>query len=117
MSTTFTTKINRIRTTTVGNKSDVVKEVDWTMIGTQDGQTFELPQSTRLSDPDDQSFIALSQLTEAQVIAWIEATDTRIDAIKAHIQYVLDRDAATAALTPTALPWAPPEESANEPTV
>ena len=112
MSTTFTTKINGIYTASVGDKTGVIKQVNWAMVGTQDGQTFELPQTTVLADPSGE-FIALNQLSEAQVAAWVEATDTRIDAIKAHIQYVLDKQVEEAALTSTAMPWAPVETTAN----
>lgn len=115
MSATFTIKINAIRTATVGDKADVVKQVEWTLIGTEAGQTFELPQTTTLADPNGQPFIALTQLTETEVIGWIESTDTRIEAIKSHIQYVLDKEAAKAALASTPMPWAPPVEVSAEP--
>lgn len=115
MSATFTIKINAIRTATVGDKPDVVKQVEWTMQGTQEGQTFELPQTTTLADPNGQPFIPLAQLTEAEVTAWIEATDTRIEAIKAHIQYVLDQEVAKAALAATPMPWAPVVEPTPAP--
>lgn len=111
MSTTFTYKINAIRTATVGDNTDVVKQVEWTMQGTQEGQTFELPQTTTLPDPDGHPFIPLAQLTEAEVISWIEATDTGIDALKAHIQYVLDKEVSKAALSSAQMPWAPVVET------
>jgi len=104
----FTIKINAIRTATVGSHENVIKQVDWTMIGEQSGQRFELPQTTTLADPDGQPFIELANLTEANVIAWIEATEAnRIPSIKLHIQYVLDFEVAKKTLTTTAMPWAP----------
>jgi len=108
MSATFTIKINAIRTATVGDRANVVKQVDWTLTGEASGQSFALPQSTTLADPDGQSFIELANLTEAEVAAWVEATDTNIDGVKAHIQFVLDKEVARAALADTAMPWAPP---------
>jgi len=112
---TFTIKITGIRTATVGNKSDVVKQVEWTMVGEDQGQKFELPQVTELSDPDGQPFIPLAELTEANVVHWIESTDARLQAIKDHIQYVLDKEIAKAALATASMPWAPapaaPEEA------
>lgn len=104
---TFTTKINGIRTTTVGERANVVKQVDWTLVGEESGQKFELPQTTTLADPDGQPFVELANLTEAEVIAWVEATDTRIPGIKAHIQFVLDKEVAKTALASTPMPWAP----------
>ncbi len=104
---TFTIKINGIRTATVNGLENTVKLVDWTLVGEEAGQKFELPQTIELADPESANFIPLSSLTEAEVIAWVEATDTRIPGIKAHIQYVLDKEVAKAALASTAMPWAP----------
>lgn len=90
------------------------------MTGEESNQTFSLPQTTTLSDPDPTKFIVLDHVTEADVIAWVEATDTRLDAIKSHIQYVLDQEIAKHDATPTPMPWAPepvvpPEELVSPP--
>jgi hypothetical protein len=114
MSATFTYTVTGLRTTTVGDNTNVVKQVDWIITGEEAGQKFELPQTTQLPDPDGQPFIPLNQLTEAEVIVWIEANDERIDSIKAHIQYVLDREVAKAALENATMPWAPVVEPAPE---
>lgn len=111
----FTYKVNGIRTATVGDRTNVVKQVDWTLKGTEAGQTFELPQTTPLADPNGQAFIELANLTEADVVAWIEATETRLPGIKAHIQFVLDREVAKATLAATPMPWAPVPETPTEP--
>jgi hypothetical protein len=103
----FTIKVNAIRTATVNGLENTVKHVDWTLVGEESGQKFELPQTTALADPASEGFVPLANLTEAAVIAWIEATDTRIPGIKAHIQFVLDREVAKAALASTPMPWAP----------
>ena len=108
---TFTINITSIKKTTVNGIENVVKQVDWTMVGSAEGQQFDLPQTTVLGDPDTENFIKLDAVTPEAVIGWIESTDTRLDAIKAHIQIVLDRQVASAALTTTHLPW----ESAAEP--
>jgi hypothetical protein len=112
---TFTTKINGIRTTTVGDRANVVKQVDWTLIGEESGQKFELPQSTTLADPDGQPFIELANLTETEVAAWVEATEPNLNGIKAHIQFVLDKEVAKSTLTSTTMPWAPVVETPAEP--
>lgn len=113
---TFTIKINGIRTTSTDQYESVVKQVEWTMVGEKNGQKFELPQSTELPNPDGQQpFISLENLTENTVIDWIETNETRLPGIKAHIQYVLDKEFAKAALTQETLPWAPPPVSIPEP--
>lgn len=112
MSATFTFNINGIRTATVNGLENTVKQVDWTLVGEEGGQKFELPQTTDLADPDPENFVQLSTMTDASaVIAWVEATDTRIPGIKAHIQYVLDKEVAKNALASAAMPWAPVVET------
>jgi len=104
----FTIKVDTLRTTTVNGLVDTVKQVNWTMVGEEAGQKFELPQTSDMPDPGSEEFIPFADLTEAIVANWIETTDTRLPGIKAHIQYVLDQQVATAALNPTPAPWAPP---------
>lgn len=117
MSATFTTKITGLRTATVNNIENVVKQIEWTMQGTQDNQKFELPQTTTVPDPQSEQFIPIQQLTEQEVISWIETHDERLPAIRAHIQYVLDKETAKAALMETPMPWAPAPVPANPETV
>ena len=104
---TFTIKINGIRTATINGLENTVKQVDWTLVGEESGQKFELPQTTSLGDPAAEGFVPLANLTETAVAAWVEATDIRLPGIKAHIQFVLDKEVAKSALTNAAMPWAP----------
>lgn len=106
----FTIKVTGLRTATVGDKTHVVKHVEWNIIGEESGQTFELPQTTQLPDPDGQTFIEFADLTETEVVQWIEANDGRIPGIKAHIQNVIDKEVAKSTLTTALIPW----ESAPE---
>jgi hypothetical protein len=105
--TTFEIKINGIRTANVNGLENVIRKVDWTLKGTKDSQTFELPQTSDFDVPTNNGFLPLAQVTEANVIQWIETSETRLPSIKAHIHYVLEKEAAKAALTSTPLPWAP----------
>lgn len=106
----FTIKVTGLRTATVNGIENAVKQVEWTMKGTEAGQTFELPQTTTVPDPELPGFVPLANLTEAQVIAWIESHETQIPAIKSHIQFVLDREVAKAELSSATMPWAPVAE-------
>lgn len=113
---TFTIKINGLRTATVNGLENTVKQVDWTLIGEESGQKFELPQTTSLGDPAAEGFVPLANLTETAVAAWVEATETRLPGIKAHIQFVLDKEVAKSALTNAPMPWAPVVEEPAAPT-
>jgi hypothetical protein len=108
---TFTIKVNGIRTATVNGLENTVKQVDWTLVGEEAGQKFELPQTSTLADPSSEGFVPLANLTEAAVIAWIEATETHLSGVKSHIQTVLDKEVAKAALASTSMPWAPVVEA------
>lgn len=107
MSAEFTIKITGLRTATVNGIENAVKQVEWIMSGTEASQTFELPQSTLVPDPQSEGFVPLQNLTESQVVTWIETHETRIPAIKAHIQSVLDKEVAKAGLVSATMPWAP----------
>lgn len=111
---TFTIGINGIKTATVNGIVDAVKQIDWTLKGELEGQTFELPQTTIVPDLTEAGFIPLATLTPEVVTAWIETHETRMDAIKAHIQYVLDKQVVAATLVTTPLPWAPVVETPVE---
>ena len=104
---TFTIAIDALRTTSVGKLNNVIKQVDWTLTGQQAGQTFNLPQTTTLSEPDSADFIELAELTAAKVAEWIESSEPRLNGIKVHIQLVLNKYVAQASLTKTQMPWAP----------
>ena len=107
MSATFEIKINAIRTGKVGELTNVIKKVEFTVKGTEEGQTFELPQTVDLADPEAAAFKPIDTVGEADVVSWVEANFSNLDAVKAHIQYVLDKEVAKAALTSAPLPWAP----------
>lgn len=116
MSATFEVKINGIRTGAVSNMPDVIRKVEFTVKGTEKGQSFELPQTVDLTEPQAESFKPLAQVTEADVVAWVGENFTNMDGVKAHIQFVLDKEVAKAALTSSPLPWvseAAPETPAN----
>lgn len=110
MSATFETKINAIRTGTVGELTNVVKRVEFTVKGTEQGQSFELPQAIEIADPNPAAFIPLASVTEANVIQWVNENFTNMVAVEEHIQYVLNQEIAKAALAEASLPWAPAPE-------
>lgn len=106
----FTIQIKGIRTATVDNLQGVIKQVEWVLIGEESGQRFELPQTTLLTVQASETFIPLAEVTEANVVSWVEENETRLPGLKAHVQYVLDDKVAQANLNETAMPWAPPVE-------
>ena len=112
---TFQIKITGLRTQTVNGMENAVKQVEWTMVGTESTETFQLPQTTIVPDPQSDGFVPLADLTEAEVVAWVEAHEPRIPGIQAHIQSVLDREVAKSQLQPAAMPWVPIPEILPDP--
>lgn len=116
MSATFEITINSVRTADINGMSDVVKQVSFDVRGSQQDQHFNLPQNVELSDPDSVAFKPFSELTPADVVAWVEANFSQMDSVKAHIQYVLDRQVAEISLQAKPLPWQPAPASITPPT-
>jgi hypothetical protein len=109
MSATFEIKITAIRTSDFNGLTGVVRQVDFTVKGTQEGQTFELPQTVQFDEAFAGAFIALEDLTKANVIGFVEQGFTNMEAVEAHIQFVLDKEIAKASLQSTPLPWSAAE--------
>lgn len=111
MSATFTTRVSGLRTATVAGLPDVIRQVDFIIVGTQDAQTFELPATTDLHEPDPGNFKQLADVTEADVAGWVDGAFVHLEGVRAHIQMVLDGMCARAVCEEKPLPWAPVPEA------
>lgn len=115
MAIEYTLKINAVRVHNVGELQNVVKEVDVTMTGTDSGCSFELPFSVKVGDPAPENFVDFSQLTPAEVEAWVWSEEDQLSPYKAHIAYVVAKEVEKAALEQKPLPWAPEPEAPAAP--
>jgi hypothetical protein len=106
MAIQYTTKVNGLRVVNDGGLTDVVKEVDVTIIGSDSGIEFPLAVTIKLPAPDSSAFTAFADVTEAQVTGWVEAQEDRLQPIKDHIAIVLPQLVAKAVLSEKPLPWA-----------
>jgi len=92
MSISYSLTINNVATSSNDNFTDAVLEVLWVRTGTcsETSRKGETNGTTKLQMPsaDYDGFIAFSDLTEAQVLAWVEA-DINSDAEKL---YSLNQD-------------------------
>lgn len=104
---TYTISVTGIKTKTVGDLTDVVCSVNWTLRGVENGQSFEVYEVTLLDDPNPDSFQSLNSLNEDIVVAWIESTETRLPSIKYHVQNEIAAILAKPTLDEPGLPWAP----------
>lgn len=107
MTATFEINVDGMRTKDEGQMLEVVKFVSFSITGTDTDQQFTLHGTMNVGDPSPENFTPYSSLTPEQVATWIDA-DPSIIPVKAHIQSVLDKMVAEAALAAQPLPWAPP---------
>lgn len=107
MAIVYSYKINAARVVAQDGLTDVVKEVEVTVTGTDGAAKFDLPVTVKLADADAQSFTAFDQLTEEQIIGWVE-NDPSLDGTKAHIAFVVAKEAEKLAMEQKPLPWSPP---------
>lgn len=104
----YTIKINSAKTATIGNLQNVVKQVEYTVTGTDGDQSFSLPVKVILEDPATETFINFNNLTEQKMIEWVAELVETVNA-KQHINTVVQKMVTEAAYQNTALPWEPPQ--------
>jgi hypothetical protein len=73
MAIVYSYKINAARVVAQDGLADVVKEVEVTVTGTDGAAKFDLPTTVKLGAADPSSFTAFGDLTEEQILAWLDA--------------------------------------------
>lgn len=106
MAISYNITITGARVGTDADMVDVVKELDVTVVGSDGAAQFALPATVQLGAPDPDNFTDFADLTEAQLIEWVEA-QPQLDPIKAHVAYVVAKEVEKLALTQKPLPWQP----------
>jgi hypothetical protein len=110
MAIAYTYKVYAARVVAQGSLSDVVKEVDVTVSGSDGAAKFELPVVVKFGDADPDSFTNFASLTEEQIVAWLE-NDPSLESTKAHIAQVVEKEKAKLAMDAKQLPWIPAPEA------
>lgn len=82
--------------------TDVVVTINWTCTGTDGTYNGALAGVTNVALDPNAAYVPYADLTEAQVIGWVENT-LGVDGI-ASVQAVIDNQITTAANVPTILP-------------
>jgi hypothetical protein len=104
MAVDYTITIAAIRAGNQGELADVVREIDLEILGEDSGHRLSLPARVILDEADPGDFVAYEDLTEAQVLSWADSQQDVLR-IKEHIDIVLNREIARAALELKPLPW------------
>lgn len=104
MATTYTWQIAAMDTAPSENElTDVVKVIHWRLSATNETHTAETYSTVSLEAPDSENFTAFADLTEAQVISWLESK-LNVDELKAGLDSQLERLANPPIVTKSA-PW------------
>ena len=111
MALVYSYKIYAARVGSQDSLTDVVKEVEVTVTGTDGAAKFELPVVVKLGAADPESFTSFSSLTEEQMIGWLE-NDPSIDGTRSHIAFVVAKEVEKLASESKPLPWAPAPDPA-----
>ena len=106
MAIVYSYKINAARVAAQDGLTDVIKEVEVTVTGTDGAAKFDLPTTVKLGAADPGSFTAFTALTEEQLVSWVE-NDPSLDGTKSHIAFVVAKEAEKLAMEQKPLPWAP----------
>jgi|TARA_R100000353_G_scaffold128820_1_gene91438 hypothetical protein len=109
MAITYKYTIDRIRTApTLYDLTNVVTEVDYTYEASEgtgsDKVTADISAVALLGQPDSENFIALENLTEANVREFVKAV-VNVDGNKKRLQRILEEKKVPKAVK-TDLPWA-----------
>lgn len=107
----YTWAITNIRKGPSGDLSDVVLHVRWTLTGTDaDGDTGAFQGATPLSPPTG-DFTPFEELTEAQVLGWVQAVvvgDYRDHVYGQIAKQIAAKKSAVVDMGAEELPWATP---------
>lgn len=112
MAIVYSYKINAARVVAQDGLTDVIKEVEVTVTGTDGAAKFDLPTTVKLGAADPSSFTAFGDLTEEQILAWLDAppipgVPSTLEGVKSHIAFVVAKEAEKLAMEQKPLPWAP----------
>jgi hypothetical protein len=111
MAITYSYQIHELKEVpTLGDLNNVITEVRYRYIGVnEDGIMSEYPGRTSLPTPDSEAFIPTVELTEEDVIEWLEA-NADLNVMKQAIEAHIEQQSGTIYRGST-LPWAPAEET------
>jgi hypothetical protein len=111
MALTYEWKLRWLKKANTTDFDSVVVQINWDCIGTdEDGNSGIIEGSTLFdtSDVDGSSFIVYEELTESDVLSWVQATF--VDVYKEHIdsrimKQINDKKMAVVEVPESQLPW------------
>jgi hypothetical protein len=108
----FIISIQEVKTTVVDTMQDVIKYVSWSIEYVKNGfKDSAGTYTTELFTPVVDNFTAFNNLTQEQLVSWIESTDERLPGIKNYLKHRVDLQLEQSLLESKPLPWVPVVEN------
>ena len=98
----YTTNITSVKTYNTDTMQNIIKEVNWVLEGTEGDISFNNAGTSKLLSPAD--FIPFSEVTEQQLIEWVEQSPEYLSA-KEHVTTYINELVQRAQLNTPPLPW------------
>lgn len=109
MPITYTTRVTGLRVRDEGDLTKVVRVVDFIVTGEDGDIRYGINSSVEMrGEIDPENFSPMEDLTEAQVVGWLEADPNTLAGIKGNIEYFIGQKKAEMELAPAPVPWAQP---------
>lgn len=105
MAATFEIIIRQLKTDIVNGLPDVVRSIIFELKATGQGQFMASSFHILIAPPDPAAFIPFTSLTEADVIAFVEANFAAMDEIKMRLELALQRKIADSSFQVKPFPW------------
>jgi len=107
MTITYTKIINSMGCyAQIDGQTNVVFTIQWSLVGTEDSYTANVPCSTAVPYVAGDTFIPYADLTQDEVLAWIDQY-TPAEQITALENQIVDNIAKQKEVTYPTLPWVP----------
>lgn len=106
MAVEYKIHVNSMLTGTVGNLTDVVKQISYSITASDGPHAVSTSATTQLSDPDPANFIDFNNLTEAEVIGWLEGLE-QTQVTKVYLADQLAKKISESQLQYKRAPWVP----------
>lgn len=100
----YTIQITGIKVIDTEEHKDIVKQIDFIIKGSLEGQTFDFPNWITLDSFDPNNFITYENLTKAKITEWVES-HPQIASMKSHMAFILEDKVKQASLKAAELPW------------
>lgn len=105
----YTWKVTDMKTVNADNVQNVVVQTSWTKTGVDDKGNegvFSGATPFAISTIDPTSFVPFDELTEAEVLGWIQGVV--VGSYEEHVNEQIQKQIDAKNITDPGLPWAPP---------